>query len=163
MAANSLVRNLNISLVQATTLENALYRLHHRIAGHFNTGYGLKLQKIDSQIANDVMTHFFMEIKRPLLMIHDSAIVSVRDIETLKLCMVDSYRSCVFNELQRNGYTDKEFEPLPKGLKITSTEFNSALTNTIVKALEGIGVDDDEWITALKPSESLPSPLLSGN
>ncbi len=150
MAAKSLARNLNITMVQATSLENALYRLHQRIAGHFNTGYGLRLQKLDSQIAYDVMTHFFMEIKRPVLMIHDSAIVSVRDVETLKLCMVDSYRSCVFNELQRNGYTDIEFEPLPKGLKVTSNEFNSTLTNTIHRALQGNTVSIDEWSIVIK-------------
>lgn len=150
MAAKSLARNLNITMVQATSLENALYRLHHRIAGHFNTGYGLRLQKLDSQIAYDVMTHFFMEIKRPVLMIHDSAIVSVRDVETLKLCMVDSYRSIVFNELQRNGCTDKEFEPLPKGLKVTTAEFNSILTNTIHRALQGNTVSIDEWSIAIK-------------
>jgi GR25 family glycosyltransferase involved in LPS biosynthesis len=136
-------------MAKATTLENALYKLHHRIAGHFNTGYGLKLQKLDSQIAYDVMTHFFMQLKRPLLMIHDSAIVSVRDVETLKLCMVDAYRSAVFKELQRNGYTEREYGPLPKGLKVTSAEFNDSLTNTIYKALEGIDVDDDEWTTAI--------------
>lgn len=149
MAAKSLVRNLNISMVQATSLENALYRLHHRIAGHFNTGYGLKLQKLDSQIAFDVMTHFFMERKRPILMIHDSAIVSVRDVEVLKLCMVDSYRSTVFNELQTLGHSNVEDAPLPKGLKVTSDDFNRTLTDTIYKALEGIEVNDDEWSMAI--------------
>lgn len=150
MAANSLVRNLNMPMVQAKLLENALYRLHHRIAGHFNTGYGLRLQKIDSQIAHDVMTHFFMEIKRPLLMIHDSAIVAVRDVETLKLCMVDSYRSIVFNALQRNGNKDEEFEPLPKGLKVTSAQLNSTLTNTIHRALHGNTVSLNEWLIAIQ-------------
>ena len=148
-AAKSLVRNLNITMVQAMSLENAIYRLHHRIAGHFNTGYGLKLQKLDSQIAFDVMTHFFMERKRPILMIHDSAIVSVRDVEVLKLCMVDSYRSTVFNELQTLGHSNVEDAPLPKGLKVTSDDFNRTLTDTIYKALEGIEVNDDEWSMAI--------------
>ena len=148
--ARSLARNLDITMAKATALENALYRLHHRIAGHFNTGYGLKLQKLDSQIAYDVMKHFFIQLKRPLLMIHDSAIVSVRDVETLKLCMVDAYRSALFKELQRNGCTDEEYAPVPKGLKVTSAEFNDTLTNTIYKALEDIDVVvDDEWTTAM--------------
>lgn len=148
-AAMSLARNLNITMAKATALENALYRLHHRIAGHFNTGYGLKLQKLDSQIAYDVMAHFFMQRKRPLLMIHDSAIVSVRDVEALKLCMVDAYQSVVLEELTRYSNTDSEHAPLPKGLKVTSAEFNETLTNTIFKALEGIDVDDDEWAVAI--------------
>lgn len=152
MAANSLARNLNMSIVQAKSLENALYKLHNRIAGHFNTGYGLRLQQIDSQIAYDVMTHFFMEINRPLLMIHDSAIVAVRDVETLKLCMVDSYRSIVFNELRMNGYTHEEFAPLPKGLKVTSAQFNSTLTNTIHRALQGNSVSLNEWSIAINAS-----------
>jgi len=148
-AAMSLARNLDITMAEATALENALHRLHHRIAGHFNTGYGLKLQKLDSQIAYDVMTHFFTQRKRPLLMIHDSAIVSVRDVETLKLCMVDAYRSALFKELQGNGYTDEEHAPPPKALKVTSAEFNKTLTNTIYKALDGMDVDDEEWTTAM--------------
>jgi hypothetical protein len=148
--ATSLARNLDITQVKAMELEKALYKLHHRIAGYFNTGYGLKLQKLDSQIAYDVMTHFFMKIKRPVLMIHDSAIVSVRDVETLKLCMVDAYRSVVFNELQKISYSDEEHAPLPKGLKVTSADFNSTLTNTIVKALEGVDVLAGEWTAAMK-------------
>ena len=148
-AARSLAKNLNITLAKAIELENALYRSLHRISGHFNTGFGLKLQKLDSQIAYAVMTHFFMQRKRPLLMIHDSAIVSVRDVETLKLCMVDAYRSAVYKELQRNGCTDEEYAPVPKGLKVTSAEFNDSLTNTIYKALEGIDVVDDEWTVAI--------------
>jgi hypothetical protein len=104
---------------------------------------------LDSQIAYDVMTHFFMEVKRPILMIHDSAIVSVRDVEALKLCMVDSYRSTVFNELQKLGHSNEEDAPLPKGLKVSSDDFNSTLTNTIYKALEGIDVNADEWSIAM--------------
>jgi hypothetical protein len=148
-AARSLAKNLNITLAQATELENALYRSLHRISGHFNTGVGLRLQKLDSQIAHEVMTHFFMQRKRPLLMIHDSAIVSVRDVEALKLCMVDAYQYVVLKELQRYDNKDSEHAPLPKGLKVTSAKFNETLTNTICKALEGIVVEADEWISSM--------------
>ena len=147
--AASLAWNLDITMPKAVELENALYKLHHRIAGYFNTGYGLKLQKLDSQIAFDVMTHFFMVRKQPVLMIHDSAIVSVRDVETLKLCMVDAYRSVVLNELQMKGYLDEELAPMPKGLKVVSADFNQALINTINKALEGIDVNRNEWTMAI--------------
>jgi hypothetical protein len=148
--ATSLAWNLGITAAKADELETALYKLHHRIAGYFNTGYGLKLQKLDSQIAYDVMTHFFMQLKRPVLMIHDSAIVSVRDVETLKLCMVDAYSSVVSNELQMKGYLNEDLAPLPKGLKVVSADFNQALINTINKALEGIDVNDNEWTIAIK-------------
>jgi hypothetical protein len=148
--AASLAWNLEIAIQKAAELENALYKLHHRIAGYFNTGYGLKLQKLDSQIAFEVMTHFFMVRKQPVLMIHDSAIVSVREVETLKLCMVDTYRSVVLNELQMKGYFDDEHAPIPKGLKVVSADFNQALINTINKALEGIDVNRNEWTMAIK-------------
>lgn len=148
--AASLAWNLDITMPKAAELENALYKLHHRIAGYFNTGYGLKLQKLDSQIAFDVMTHFFMVRKQPVLMIHDSAIVSVRDVETLKLCMVDAYSSVVLNELQIKGYLNEELSPMPKGLKVVSADFNQALVNTITKSLEGIVVNDNEWTIAIK-------------
>jgi hypothetical protein len=148
--AASLAWNLEIAIQKAAELENALYKLHHRIAGYFNTGYGLKLQKLDSQIAFEVMTHFFIVRKQPVLMIHDSAIVSVREVETLKLCMVDTYRSVVLNELQMKGYLDDEHAPIPKGLKVVSADFNQALINTINKALEGIDVNRNEWTMAIK-------------
>jgi len=148
--AASLVWNLGITSAEASELENALYKLHRRIAGYFNTGYGLKLQKLDSQMAFHVMTHFFMQLKRPVLMIHDSAIVSVRDVETLKLCMVDAYSSVVSNELRIKGYLNEELAPMPNGLKVTSADFNEALINTITKALEGIYVNDNEWTMAMK-------------
>lgn len=148
--AGSLARNLNITITQAMALEKSLYRLHHRIANFFNTGYGLKLQKLDSQIAYDVMTHFFLKRKRPVLMIHDSAIVSVRDVEALKLCMVDSYQSTLLSELQKQGHSDRNLIPLPKGLKITSSDFNEVLINTINKSLEGVDVNDDEWSIAMR-------------
>lgn len=150
--AASLAWNLEITLPKAAELEKALYKLHHRIAGYFNTGYGLKLQKLDSQIAFDVMTHFFMVRKQPVLMIHDSAIVSVREVETLKLCMVDAYSSVVLNELQIKGYLNEELSLMPKGLKVISADLSQALVNTINKALEGIDVSRNEWTTAIKAS-----------
>ena len=148
--ARTLANNLKIRPADAAKLETALYTLHHRIAGHFNTGYGLKLQKLDSQIAYDVMTHFFMERKRPVLMIHDSAIVSVREVEALKLCMVDAYRSVVFKELQTNDPIDYAFAPLPSGLKINSVDFNKTLTNTIYRALAGNDIQAEEWTMAVQ-------------
>jgi len=150
-AARSLSKNLGISANQAIGLENALYRMHHRIAGHFNSGYGLRLQKLDSQIAYDVMKYFFIQLERPILMIHDSAIVSVTDVSALKLCMVDAYSSEVFKALQINGSSD-DFAPTPKGLKVSSVDFNETLTNTIYRALEGDDISSDEWRQATKAS-----------
>lgn len=150
-AARSLALNLDITTDEALFLENSLYRLHSRIAGHFNTGYGLKLQRLDSQIAYEVMKCFFLQLKRPVLMIHDSAIVSVRDTEALKLSMVDAYSSEVFKELEKNkSQYQNQFAPLPIGLKIISADFSDLLTNTIYKALEGVDIHTYEWDHALR-------------
>jgi len=91
-----------------------------------------------------------MERKRPVLMIHDSAIVSVREVEALKLCMVDAYRSVVFKELQTNDPIDYAFAPLPSGLKINSVDFNKTLTNTIYRALAGNDIQAEEWTMAVQ-------------
>jgi len=150
-AARSLAMNLDITTDEALFLENSIYKLHSRIAGHFNTGYGLKLQRLDSQIAYEVMTCFFLQLKRPVLMIHDSAIVSVRDTEALKLSMVDAYSSEVFKGLQKNKYQyQNQFAPLPMGLKIISADFSDILTSTIYKALEGVDIHTEEWDRAIR-------------
>jgi hypothetical protein len=150
-AARSLAMNLDLTPDEALRLENYIYKLHSRIAGHFNTGYGLKLQRLDSQIAYEVMKCFFVQLKRPVLMIHDSAIVSVRDTEALKLSMVDAYSSEVFKELEKNkSRYQNQFAPLPAGLKIVSADFTDLLTSTIYKALEGVDIATDEWDRAIK-------------
>ncbi len=152
-AARSLAMNLDITTDEALFLENSLYRLHSRIAGHFNTGFGLKLQRLDSQIAYEVMKCFFLQLKRPVLMIHDSAIVSVRDTEALKLSMADAYSCEVLKELQKNKYQyQNQFAPQPMGLKIVSADFSDILTSTILRALEGVDIQIDEWDRAIKPS-----------
>lgn len=151
-SAKSLANNLGIDLNIATELENSIYRLHHRVSGYFNTGYGLKLQRIDSDIAFEVMSSFILKRKQPILMIHDSAIVSVRHTELLKLCMVEAYQSGMRKHLMKNANFDDESTPLPSGLKVTSIEFTKALTDTIFKALEGDDVSDNEWTIAIKAS-----------
>ena len=149
-SAKSLAHNLEIDLKKAIELENAIYRLHHRVSGYFNTGYGLKLQRIDSDIAYEVMSSFILIRKQPILMIHDSAIVSVRHTELLKLCMVEAYQSVMKKQLMKNANFDNGSTPLPAGLKVTSVEFTKTLTNTIFKALEGDDVSDNEWSIAMK-------------
>lgn len=47
---------------------------HHQIAGFFHTGIGLKLQFVDSQIAEAVMLRF-LDLNEAVLPIHDSFIV----------------------------------------------------------------------------------------
>ena len=65
---------LGIDVEAAEALEIAILGLHSPIAQHFNSGIGLKLQRIDSDIAMSVIDHFVNVLKRPIVSIHDSFI-----------------------------------------------------------------------------------------
>ena len=52
-------------------VSNAVLKSHSDIAHHFYTGAGLKLQKVDSQIAEKVLLHFAKR-RLPILPLHDS-------------------------------------------------------------------------------------------
>ena len=157
--AQSLASNLELTMSEAMSLESAIYRLHKRISGYFNSGYGLKLQKIDSQMAYEVMKLFILNRNRPVLMIHDSAIVSVRDVEDLKLSMADVY-PLVLEQESNILRSNKDFYPMPKGLKVTAANFNEELNNTISKALEGIDVTNEEWTSSIDSYLYPSQPLL---
>lgn len=88
----SIANNLTMSDEDAKRLVDGLYEANTAISERFNTGYGLKLQYIDSLMAMIVIDLFVNQRKQPILSIHDSFIVSVRDTEDLILTMVDAYR-----------------------------------------------------------------------
>ena len=88
-AANTISDELGIDIEASEALETAILTLHSPIAQHFNSGIGLKLQRLDSDIAMSVIDHFVNVLKRPIVSIHDSFIVSVRDTESLILLMAD--------------------------------------------------------------------------
>jgi hypothetical protein len=58
---------------------------------YFGTGVGLRLQRLDSNIAEDVMLHF-AERDMVCLGIHDSFVVARRHKEELEQAMVEAYR-----------------------------------------------------------------------
>ena len=62
---------------------------------------------------------FVKELNRPIICVHDSFVVSVRDTETLILAMNDSYTEVHNNELNM------------KGIKGTCFEFSDALKTAI--------------------------------
>jgi hypothetical protein len=62
------------------------------IASHFGTGAGLRLQRVDSDIAEAVMLHFASR-DIPCLGVHDSFIVQQRHADELKAVMRAAYRS----------------------------------------------------------------------
>jgi hypothetical protein len=63
-----------------------------RIAGHFGTGIGLRLQRVDSDIAERVMLHF-ADQGIPCLGVHDSFIVARKHSAGLEATMRDVYRN----------------------------------------------------------------------
>jgi hypothetical protein len=68
--------DLNLSQygVKWAVLSAAIIERHKQIAHHFYTGIGKELQKIDSDIAEDVMLHF-AKMRVPVLPVHDSFVM----------------------------------------------------------------------------------------
>ena len=145
-AAGTISEELDIELLQATALEDAIAQLHAPIAGQFNSGAGLRLQRLDSNIALSVVNYFITKYQRPIVCIHDSFICSVRDTETLILLMADYYRMVVGEVGMR-------------GIKGTAQEFSKPLTNAINKSFEQ---DTDDMTTtywdALVANEGVNDP-----
>ena len=61
-----------------------IYKYHDPIQSYFGTGYGVKLQYQDAQIAASVMERMLPE---PCLPVHDSFIVRVEKAKKLKRIM----------------------------------------------------------------------------
>ena len=114
----------------AEALEAAIQALHSPIAHHFNTGIGLTLQRRDSDIALLVINTFVNELNRPIICVHDSFVVSVRDTESLILAMNDSYKAVHKNE------EDATKTKVMKGIKGVSLDFSDALTTAIEQCFE---------------------------
>ena len=120
-AAQAISNALSCDEETAEALETAIKALHSPIAHHFNTGVGLTLQRTDSDIALLVINTFVNELNRPIICVHDSFIVSVRDTESLILAMNDSYKIVHKNE------EDETKTKVMKGIKGVSLDFSDAL------------------------------------
>ena len=142
-AAKAISNALSCDEEVAETLEAAIQVLHSPIAHHFNTGIGLTLQRRDSDIALLVINTFVNELKRPIICVHDSFIVSVRDTESLILEMNDSYTAT------HNG------EQGMRSIKGTCLEFSDALMTAIDLCFEQDTetLTDSYWDTLLAAEE----------
>ena len=134
-AANTISDELGIDIEASEALEIAILELHGPIAQHFNSGIGLKLQRLDSDIAMSVIDHFVNVLKRPVVSIHDSFIVSVRDTESLILLMADCYRMFVDEMI------------VMRGIKSTAQQFSNALMDVIDLCFEQQtgGMNNNYW------------------
>jgi hypothetical protein len=141
--AKTISKVVDCDIDTAEALETAIQTLHSPIAHHFNTGIGLTLQRRDSDIALLVINTFVNELKRPIICVHDSFIVSVRDTESLILAMNDSYTEVHNNELNM------------KGIKGTCLEFSDALKTAIELCFEQETetLTDVYWDTLLAAEE----------
>ena len=123
-ATNTISYELDIDTGTAEALEQSILALHDPIAQYFNSGIGLTLQHQDSNIAMSIIDHFINVLKQPIVSVHDSFIVSVRDTESLILLMDDSYK-------MHNGDM-----MVMRGIKGVSQEFSEELTNAIYLSFE---------------------------
>lgn len=62
-----------------------------QLSGHLFTGAGVKLQRQDSDMAARVMARF-LELSKPVLVVHDSFVVQQRDRELLHQTMVEIFQ-----------------------------------------------------------------------
>ena len=141
--AKTISKVVDCDIDTAETLEAAIQGLHSPIAHHFNTGIGLTLQRRDSDIALLVINTFVNELKRPIICVHDSFVVSVRDTESLILTMNDSYTAVHNDELGM------------KGIKGTCLEFSDALATAIEQCFkqDTDTLTDSYWDSLLAAEE----------
>jgi len=134
-AANTISDELGIDIEASEALEASILTLHRPIAQHFNSGIGLQLQRLDSDIAMSVIDHFVNVLKRPIISIHDSFIVSVRDTESLILLMADCYTMYVDDMI------------VMRGIKGTAQQFSNALMDAIDLCFEQQtdGMNNNYW------------------
>jgi hypothetical protein len=95
--------NILLSGISLPKLIEALQTRHAPIISSFYSGVGTKLQKIDGEIARDIMTTF-AKLNRPCLGIHDSFIVMKSDEDLLRTTMEESYRKIMTLEAAKDGY-----------------------------------------------------------
>lgn len=156
-AANTIAEEIHCSKEDAELLEQAIFEKHQSLSKYFNSDSGLKLQRKDSKLALYILSHFTQTLKRPIIMIHDSAIVSVRDTESLILTMKEAYEAVIRDK--------HNFTVAFKAIKAESLDFSSDLQELVLRSFEGTLEGDDYekeyWDTCIynNPSTSTPDSL----
>jgi hypothetical protein len=159
--AQSIQKNLGIAYPEAQRLRDALYELHQPIVHRFNEGFGLKLQRLDSDIALKILDYFVHDLQRPILMVHDSAVVSVRDAESLLLSMSDLYQEAV-NSLTK-GKSSRIFDAESgqyeimdgyfcrgNGVKVACNTKSKDVERLLLQSLSGEHIEAASWDTSIK-------------
>lgn len=93
----------------------AIKTYHAPIAHHFGTGIGLKLQRTDSDIAEQVMMHF-IDKGIPILPVHDSFLIAESHAAELRTVMEQAFNDAVPGASIR---IDQEAGPEPALVSVT--------------------------------------------
>jgi arsenate reductase-like glutaredoxin family protein len=156
-AAKTIAKEIYCSREDAIAIEQAIIKKHQSLNNYFNSDSGLGLQRKDSKLALYILKHFIQTLKRPIIMIHDSAIVSVRDTESLILTMKAAYETVIKDK--------HNFSVAFKAIKADSLDFSSDLEELVLRSFEGTLEGDDYkkeyWDTCIysNPITSIPNSL----
>ena len=91
-------------------ISNAILKSHNNIAQHFYTGAGLRLQKVDSQIAEKVMLHFAKR-RLPILPLHDSFLMHHGFKEELPNAMRKAFEEIGLGKVDIDQKADNRINP----------------------------------------------------
>ncbi|NPV10596.1 MAG: hypothetical protein HPY57_02235 [Ignavibacteria bacterium] len=91
------------------SLINSIKSKHEPIRKYFHSGIGLKLQRIDSDIAEKILLRT-VDLDIPCLCIHDSFIVPIQHENTLKQLMQESYKETIREYYQKQRGLLANFE-----------------------------------------------------
>lgn len=80
--------------IEIETLIDQFAKTHAPIESYFFSGYGVKLQKIDSMMAEYIINYMTQE-EKPVLCVHDSFIVSTHDENLLQNLMREAFNMIV--------------------------------------------------------------------
>jgi len=151
-SAQTIAENTPLNRADALALEEKILSKHKAIKEYFNSDSGLALQLKDSQIMSKILGYFVYELKRPIIPIHDSAVVSVRDVESLRLAMEAAYNEVLSNEDLAHNHL--------KGIKADSLAFTPQLNELIVESLNGTltNYDDTYWYEVMDNNKALKCP-----
>ena len=94
-------------------VSDAVLKSHEGIAHHFYSGAGLRLQKVDSQIAEKVLLHF-AERRLPILPLHDSFLMHHGFEKELPNAMRKAFKEIGFGEIDVDKKVEKSIKSVLK-------------------------------------------------
>jgi len=134
-------------------LSEAIMVTHKPIADKFYTGQGLRLQKIDSDIAEYVMLHFKNQ-RMPVLPLHDSFIIRSGYEETIETVMQKAFKKFVGAEIKikekvmSNVDSLEEDERVVWEKKAAKNTINDIITDDIYELLAALDVGHERRLDA---------------